>query len=419
MLILYNFIHILILILFFPLICIYIGVRAKYRSWIPARLGLGLKKDIPASTTGRHVIWIHALSVGEVTSAHPLVAALKNEMQDVSITFSASTTTGYRLARKIMAPYCSSIIPYPLDLLPVCKYFIRMVKPSLFILVETDFWPNFLAELKRKKLPAILVNGRISQRSADRYNRYSFFFKPLFSALSYLCVQTESDRKKFIRLGLNAERIQKLGNLKYEPVSEAKELNFTIDDREKQTVFIAGSTHPGEEEIIISTYQRLSKMHRLKLIIAPRDIKRAAKIAALAESCNISVQCRTKTSRFSAELLILDTIGELTSFYALGDICFVGGSLVEEGGHNPLEPAYQGKPVIFGTHMDDFEEISQDLIASGGGFAVKGREGLYELVERFLQNPDHRQLCGNAARDCVLQSQGVLRKHLELIKEII
>ena len=416
----YNFFQLIIVLLLFPLICIYIGFRKKYRNWIPLRLGKNLQDALTDSIPQKRTIWIHALSVGEVTSALPLAAALKREFGEYNFIFSASTKSGYQLGKKLLSRHCTAIIPFPLDLLPVCRYFIKTIRPDLFILIETDFWPNFLRILSRENIPAILVNGRISKHSMAQYSRYSFFFKPMFSTLTYLCVQTESDRQRFLDFGLSPEKVLKLGNLKYEPIIDShNSIDLLIPERDNTTIFIAGSTHHGEEEYILSAFLALQKEYNLKLIIAPRDIGRAENIAALARSRNISVQLRTKGTLFTADLLILDTIGELTATYAIADICFVGGSLVDEGGHNPLEPAYHGKPVIFGPYMNDFEEISQDLVACGGAFSVADQAQLQNTVKTLTRDPDYRKKIGMAAKEQVLRAKGVLGKHIELIKDIM
>jgi 3-deoxy-D-manno-octulosonic-acid transferase len=419
MLLLYNFLQALLLILLFPLLVIIIALNPKYRTMLPGRLGIHLKAAVAGLCRSRRTIWIHALSVGEVTSALPLVAKLRREAPDVNIVFSASTRTGFTLAGRIMAPYSDIVISLPLDILPVCKYFIKTISPDLFILVETDFWPNLLHELHGKNIPAILVNGRISKKSMARYTRNAFFFKPMFQTFRYLCVQNDSDQKRFIDLGLSENRILRLGNLKYEALIAEDASLPSIDKGDDRPLIIAGSTHAGEEEILLDTFVELRKHHSPRLIIAPRDIRRTGDIVEMAHARNITVQLRSTTEVFSKDLLILDSIGELAAIYALGDICFVGGSMVTIGGHNPLEPAYHGKPVIFGQYMDDFEEISQDIIAGGGGASVTGQNDLLKTLTTLLNDPEYRCRCGLSARQSVLKMEGVLNKHFALIKELL
>lgn len=419
MLLLYNFLQALFLILLFPPLVIIIALHPKYRKMLPKRLGVHLKAAVAGLRRSRRTIWIHALSVGEVTSALPLVAKLRREAPNVNIVFSASTKTGFTLAGRIMAPYSDIVIALPLDILPLCKYFIKTIRPDLFILVETDFWPNLLHGLHGEGIPAILVNGRISKKSMARYTRNAFFFTPMFQTFRYLCVQNDSDRRRFINLGLPESRILRLGNLKYEALITDGTGLPSIDKEHDRPLIIAGSTHAGEEEILLDTFVELSKHHSPRLIIAPRDIGRTDAIVEMAHDRNITVQLRSTTEVFFKDLLILDSIGELAAIYALGDICFVGGSMIAFGGHNPLEPAYHGKPVIFGQHMDDFEEISQDIIAGGGGTSVTGKNELFDTLTTLLNDPAYLRSCGISARQCVLKMEGVLDKHFALIKELL
>ena len=420
MLILYNIFQTLIVILLFPLLCIYIALKSKYRKQIPKRLGFGLKKDLGKYTPRGKIIWVHALSVGEVTSAVPLVEKIRQDINGVNIIFSASTHSGYTLGKKLLAPYYDCIIPFPLDIFIVVERFIHLIKPHLFILVETDFWPNILTSLQRKKIPVLLVNGRISKKSMEQYQKFSFFFKPMFHTISHFCVQSDDDKERLMKLDLPAGKISKMGNLKYASAFSNDDIKADqILGSVKESLFIAGSTHSGEEEILLDSYIDLKNKYPLRLIIAPRDIKRAGEIGSLAESRELSWQRRSSHNIFTSNLYILDTIGELASFYSLGDICFVGGSLVNEGGHNPLEPASRGKPVLFGPHMSDFAEICEDLIDLKGGYKINNQAELTELLIRFLEDENFRLKCGDAARQCVLQKTGLLQDHLQLIRRYL
>ena len=418
MLIPYNILQIILLILLFPLLCCYILAKTKYRRHIPQRLGLTLNRGFSRLRPQKKTLWIHALSVGEVTSALPLVVGLRKELRDTTIIFSASTQSGYDLSKKLLTPHCDLVIAFPLDLLPVCRYYIELIKPHLFVLVETDFWPNFLDQLTRYSIPALLVNGRISQKSLTLYSRYAFFFKPMFHSFRFLSVQSESDRRKCLAMGIPEERIVKLGNLKYEsaPAENAEVPAFFLQNVQEM-ILVAGSTHPGEEEILLNAYTKLRQKHFLKLVIAPRNIERAHEITALAESRGLTVQHRSGNNPFTTDLFVLDTLGELVSFYDRSDICFVGGSLVKAGGHNPLEPAGQGKPVIFGEHMDDFEEICEELILTGGAVQVTDEVEIIEILDTFLQDKNLRLQRGRAALSCVLKNRGVIEKHVQLIRE--
>jgi len=417
MLILYNLLQLFIILLFFPLLLIYIAIKTKYRRQIPKRLGIGLRKKLSTISPENKVVWVHALSVGEVTSALPLVNKLRKESSDITLVFSASTQSGYTLAEKLLASSCDVIIPFPLDVYPAAAYFIKLVQPDLFVLVETDFWPNFLHILQSKKIPAILVNGRISDKSMERYRCFHYFFSPLFTRLSLLCVQSDADRQKFIDIGVPPDKILKLGNLKYEPAPpQNTDAAAHLLEKCNDILFIAGSTHPGEEKIILQSFQKLQHNHAAKLLIAPRNIDRALEILFLAEEAGHTAQLHTDGDPLTKDVYIIDTIGDLTGFYMYCDICFVGGSLVEEGGHNPLEPANFAKPIIFGPFMTDFSEITQDLLHSGGAFTVKDSKELTVLLHELAASPEYRLQIGKAAQSCCHNMHGLLQKHINVIR---
>jgi 3-deoxy-D-manno-octulosonic-acid transferase len=419
MIFLYNILQIILLLFFWPLIILTIPAKRKYRKSIPVRLGWGLQQTLGSLMPGKKIIWIHALSVGEVTSALPLVCRIRETM-DMQIVFSTTTRTGTELAEKTIIPHVDRLIPYPLDLLPVVRHFINMIRPDLFILVETDFWPNMLASLANRNIPAILVNGRISQKSATSYMRFRYFFRPLFSSFSALCMQTARDCDNMINLGIPENLIFNLGNLKYDlPPVLSKPTDAT---RQSSRIrIIAGSTHPGEETILLSAFKRLLELRDdIALVIAPRDATRGKEIQQLADYLGFTAFCRSeKLHDPLPQLFILDTIGELADYYRSCDIAFVGGSMVDQGGHNPIEPAIAGVPILFGPHMEDFSEVAEDLLAAGGAFQVSDIETLYKLFKKLIDNPDFREDAGSAASAYIMQRQGVTEKHLELIRKFL
>ena len=411
----YNVAQVLLILLLWPLLALMVAVRPGRQRHILKRLGWSVP---PGSrhAPGRKTIWVHALSVGEVTSALPLVAGIKEGL-DVELVFSATTRSGFRLAEEVIAPHADRIIFYPIDILPVIRYFLRIIHPDLFILVETDFWPNQLSALKRKKIPALLVNGRISGKSMNAYMRFGFFFRQLFNSFSALSMQTAEDGRKLIDLGVAESKIICLGNLKFDSRSSSKTISPAGEKRHAGIRILAGSTHRGEEEMLLMAYRELKKdRHDLTLIIAPRDVSRNAEIENLAKSLGIEAFCRSQGEpAFLPDLLILDTIGDLAACYRSCDIAFTGGSLVDEGGHNPLEPAIAGIPVLFGPHMEDFAEIAEEMIAAGGAIRVDTVDGLLRSLERLIDDTPLRKTAGQAASAYVLGKQGVVNKHLELI----
>jgi 3-deoxy-D-manno-octulosonic-acid transferase len=428
MFLLYNILQLVFLPIFTPFITIFVLCSPKYRDRIPARLGFGLARKIAAYNADnencrQQTIWLHALSVGEVTSVVPLVAALRKKYPDARIIVSITTRTGKKVADVLLNKVADHIIDNPLDLLPVVARFVKYIQPSLFILVETDLWPNILLFLKKKGIPTILVNGRVSQESMASYQKLRFFFDPMFQSFSFLCMQTKRDRDKLEEFGIPPEKLRTLGNLKFDTTTDQTNSTFTAADDllpQDRILFICGSTHPGEEKILIDSYSKVKKTHpELFLIIAPRDIRRSAEIQALAADQKLSVALRSNNSRVASDILIIDTIGELIHFYAASDIGFVGGSLVKRGGHNPIEPATFGIPVIFGPNMQDFSEIAAALLIAGGATEVSGCDDLTRLLRTLLASPQLRTEQGLAALQCVKSQRGVIAKHLELITELL
>lgn len=418
MILLYTLFQLILLpFLFLPLVIIVLLVP-KYRIRTLRRLGIGLKDDVrrkPGKT-----IWLHALSVGEVSSALPLLSGLRQEMPEVQLVVSTSTRAGAEAAKKLLGNKVDRFIPFPFDFLPILGRFIRMVRPDLFILVETDFWPGILSTLKKNNIPSLLVNGRISEKSMRSYMRLPFFFKPLFACFQTLSVQNEKDKENLINLGIAHGQIETLGNLKYDTTlyssfSPNQPLSFTLPEHTK--LFVAGSTHTGEEEIILKSYKQLKDTHPgLYLVIAPRNIHRGKEIQAMAADIDLQANCRSQINAGGRDLFILDTIGELNSAYSHAECAFVGGSLVKKGGHNPIEPAVFAVPVLYGPHMSDFLEISEQLIRAGGAIKVQSKDELTTTLEQLLTNNSHRQKIGRAAQAFIRSQQGVVQRHLRLIK---
>jgi 3-deoxy-D-manno-octulosonic-acid transferase len=423
MFVLYNILQFAFLLVFFPFLILFVVCNSKYRGHIPARLGLGLAQKTSFATPCDRTFWIHALSVGEVTSAVPLVHGLRARYPTARIIVSTTTGTGKNVADSLLGSVAHRIIAGPLDLLPVVRKFIKHIQPDLFILVETDFWPNVLTCLQQEGVPAILVNGRVSEKSMLRYQRLAFFFRPMFQSFSFLCMQTNRDKKKMELLGIAPDRLPILGNLKFAPRQQSTS-NLSIDHAgllpENRIVFIAGSTHPGEEQMLLDCYSRLRSTHPdIFLVLAPRDPKRAKELVDLATASGLPASLRTSGTSLPTDIFILDTIGELADFYPLADCAFVGGSLVDKGGHNPIEPAAAGIPVLFGSHMEDFCEIADALIKAGGAIEIKGQQDLSVVLAGLVDDKEQRLRMGQAAAQWAIERNDVIAEHLALIARIL
>jgi 3-deoxy-D-manno-octulosonic-acid transferase len=428
---LYTLLSTFLFLLCLPLILAVSLLKKKYRGRSLQRLGLTLRRQIkniknsPAKKNGP-VIWIHALSVGEVTSALPLIQGLRRQYPDSTLFFSTTTRTGQATAKQLTKGLVDAVFFSPFDMFFSVQRFIHLLKPSLFILVETDFWPCWLMQMKKNNIPCLLVNGRFSQQSIANYQRLSFLFRPMFDCFDLLSLQTEQDGKNLKRLGLPAEKIVALGNLKFDANLSIK-TNLTkkitradLGLKEKRPLLVCGSTHRGEEEIIFTAWKTINKDRpELCLLLAPRDIERTDEIAKIAQNYGLHTTRRSQKNGTSTDILLLDSLGELATCYGLADIALIGGSLVDAGGHNPLEAAVAGIPVLFGPHMEDFSEISRDLVAAGGALVVTKSNEISALIIELLSNPDRAKEMGNAAKILVQNNQGVVQGHLDIIENLL
>ncbi len=424
----YNLLQFLLLPLLSPLIFPIVLLRKKYRERTLLRLGFGLAGRLSTLQAERHrpLFWIHALSTGETVSAIPLIKKIRAAMPDARIVFSTATRSGQQVAEQLPAGIIDSIIYSPLDILPVVHYFINRIKPDCFLLVETDFWPNLLHTLKQKGVPSMLLNGRVSHQALQGYRKMAFLCRPMFSALDTLCLQRQEDKGRLAEFGIEERKLHVLGNLKF---AARPTLNATLRDEinsrlpAKRLCLLAGSTHAGEEEIMVQALHTLGdEFPALCLIIAPRDPGRAKSIKRYCEENGRTAQLRSDQDAPPLPrggILLLDTIGELAACYQLADIAFIGGSLVSERGHNPLEPALFGCPVLFGSSMEDFSEIAAQLLHAKGAFQVKDGAALIATLRPLLQSETVRSRAGEAARATVSRQQDVLDSHLQLIRDLL
>lgn len=419
MLIVYNILQLLALLILGPILALWVVAAAKYRSRIPRRLGLGLVERVRALPSG-HRVWVHTLSVGEMASARPLLQRLRQEMPGVVIILSTTTRGGEEYGRRLKG-LVDCLVPFPLDCYWVVAYFVRVLRPDLFVLVETDFWPNLLARLLRVGVPALLVNGRITDSSMRGYQRFRFLFAPVFRSFWRISMQVAEDAGRLTALGVSPERIVICGNLKYDITGSSAYEGTLLDlgacGLSGRPLLVAGSTHEGEEDILLETFIALRTTHpELAMVIAPRTVSRAAAILNLGMRRGLECGLRSARGGKPCRVLILDTLGELAQVYRQADLAFVGGSLVKEGGHNPLEPALFGKPVLFGPDMSDFAEISRDLCEAGAAMTVTA-ETIHGVMTTLLAHGERRREMGQAAKGLVLAHQGASQCYLRLIRE--
>lgn len=412
--ILYHFLWSILLVFLVP------AAFLSGRNRLKERLALNLPKRLLKKDN----IWVHALSVGEVLSAVPLVAQLKAVFPDKDIVFSVSTRSGLKLAKEKLSGQVARIVTLPLDAWWCVRRVMNYVQPSVFILVETDLWPGLLAFLEQKGVNSLLVNGRISPRTLKSYLKAPALVRRMFAPLKYCLMQTHLDRDRLVRLGIDGKKVITTGNIKFdrEMASEDPERKAAwlemLGLNKHMPIWLAGSTHDGEEAVILRIFQDLKKDYPLlRLIIAPRDVGRFQEISSFISSQDVVVALRTRVSEQCSpyDVLVLDTVGELGQLYGIGSVAFVGGSLVPIGGHNLLEPADSGIPVIFGPHTHNFELMSELILKAGGALRVQNGTELYDAMKDLLSDSQLRKRMGGKAKSFVSENRGALKKVMTYI----
>lgn len=371
-------------------------------------------------------IWIHALSVGEVISALPLVDAIGLKYPDTEIVFTVATSKGMAVAQKKLDGKVRILLTMPVDFWWCIRRIVNYIKPSVFILVETDIWPGLIAHLRRRGLESILVNGRVSPGTYNSYRSVPCLVKKMFEPLELCLMQSDLDSERLLGVGIAREKIVTVGNIKFDrdwvPMNgEERGKWLTLLGLEAQDpVWVAGSTHPGEDDAVLEVFKKLRfSFDSLRLILAPRRIEQACDIRDKAQHMGLNAVLKTELSGHKRpyEVLVLNTLGELRRIYGIGRVSFVGGSLVPMGGHNLLESAGFGCPVLFGPYTHNFFDISESLLKAGGGWRVKDRDELYEAVKMLLTDENMRAGMGRLAKEFVEKNGGALELVMSYIGE--
>lgn len=393
------------------------GVRQRFGIYAPGRL---------APLAGREVFWIHAASVGEARAAIPLVQALRSAYPEVALVFTSVTETGHEIARGI--PQLDLCLFSPFDLSWVVRRVLGKLRPSLVVIVETEIWPNFVRLSEARGVPVVLVNGRISDRSFPRYRMGRFFLAPILRKFAAFCMQSEQDAERVRLMGAPAERVEVSRNLKFDmeaPLPDAGQvaaLKELYRLPEETLVWVAGSTHAGEEETVVGIYRRLLEGgESLLLVLVPRHPERCRALAEQLRGRGFAVTLRSELEEGRAflapgEILLIDGVGELMQLYAVADLVFVGGSLVPVGGHNVLEAALLKKPVLFGPYMHNFKEIAKLLEACSGGLCVADGEALARQTARLLDEAGERLRMGERGHALLEENAGATGRTLAAIR---
>ena len=374
--------------------------------------------------SSRPIIWVHAVSLGEVVAAAPLVKALHKRHPEFRYIVTTVTETGREAVEQRLGDIAEHRYA-PLDFPWAVADMVRRLRPMLYVFVETEIWPNLLWTLRKQDVPSVLVNGRLSSRSFRRQDLpvVRSFYRSVLQTVTLCLMQSHRDRDRLVALGADPTRVHVTGNIKFDQplpdVRSDESLRRSFGIGEHEQLILAGSTHPGEEELLVSAYRHIVKTYpSTVLMLAPRHIERAERVEATLREAGVVVQRRSRIreKQSGPRVVILDTRGELSRAYREAVVAFVGGTLVPVGGHNLLEPAVWGTPVMFGPHTDHCAEVATLLSEAGGGRRVAGVEDLVASLDEWLGQPEIRSRVGQAARLAVLDNQGALTRSLELIE---
>jgi 3-deoxy-D-manno-octulosonic-acid transferase len=411
------------------------GWRQGEKRVLQERLG-ALPPEItarPNAPGNRGAIWIHAVSVGEVLAAKPLVEGLKHRMRDRAIYVSTTTETGQQLARERLSS-ADVVFYFPLDWVAPVRRALRVMHPAMVIIMETEIWPNFLREAKRIGIPVLFANARISERSFARYNRWKSlvteFYAEVLQSANLFLAQTPEDAARLREMGAPEDRIEVVGNLKYDSEPPAASafgswLSGQISEQERWPVLVAGSVVAQEEDAVLAAYDIVQRRWRhTLLILAPRKPDRFDAAAEVVEAGGWHLVRRSKVDLQAPldddiDVILLDSIGELAGLYSLADAVFVGGSLVSAGGHNILEPAWFARPPVFGNSMENFREMADQFLRARAAVQVTSGPQLGAVWGQLIDDVSLREQMGAAARKLWDQNRGATERCLDRITAVL
>ncbi|WP_044616566.1 lipid IV(A) 3-deoxy-D-manno-octulosonic acid transferase [Gynuella sunshinyii] len=398
------------------------------RLWLKSRsspgYGKGWSERLGKCVVPEHraVIWFHAVSLGESVAATPLIERCQQELASFEYLITNTTATG---AEYIQKHFGNSVFHQylPYDHPWIVRRFLRKLAPKILVIMETEMWPNLLHECDKKNITVLLANGRMNPKSAGRYLKAPALTEPMFAAIQKVAVQTESDYQQFVRLGFASEQLILCGNLKFDQALDEDKIIIGKQwyQQWQRPVWIAASTHQGEEDLALEVHKRLLQSYPdLLLILVPRHPERFDMVANKVESYGLNFvrHGQEQIPQSDTQVFLGDTLGQLISYYQASDICFVGGSLVPVGGHNPLEPAALGKPVLMGPETFKCEDICKQLSEAGGLVRVR-TDSLFKEVDLLLQSPARREQLAEAGKQMVDRSRGAVIRQFHVIEEML
>jgi 3-deoxy-D-manno-octulosonic-acid transferase len=398
----------------------YIGSLTQRMGYLPVTFNLD----------GDESIWIHAVSVGEALTARALIAELREKYPGLKLFLSTTTLTGQNIGRSLQG--VDAVFFFPFDLPPFVNRTLRLVKPRLFIMMETEIWPNLLRACRRQGVKTMLVNGRISARSYPRYRMARSFFRPVLGDVDRFCMQSDESARRIVDIGADPARVTVTGSLKFDSMDSpaavaagrgaGRVLRF-FRVPSGRLVFMAASTLKGEEAPVLAAFAAVRRVHQNALLVmAPRKPERFGDAEALARAEGYRVLKRSELgidAEPRADVVILDTMGELAQLFQIATVVFVGGSLVDAGGHNILEPAVHGKPIVFGPHMQNFTEIAEAFLRNQAAIQVADAGALTKAIVRLCGDSVERARLGAAARALVEANRGAKPRTLDAIAALV
>ena len=408
--------RILSTILFLISLPIYAAVRACRGKFLPGwkeKLGKFIAPEL-----GEKVIMFHGVSVGEVIALENLIKKTKATFPDYKIVITTGTKTGQEIAHKKFENVADFITYFPFDITICVELFLKKIKPSVVLIAETELWPTFAAYCKKREIPLFVINGRISDSTYKSYRLLKGFFKELFKNYTKILTQSEEDKEKFISIGAPSDKTMVMKNLKF----DVKRIDANIEiGKGNNRIIIAGSTHKGEDEIVLNSFSELKKeFPDIKLLLAPRHLTRVNNVKELVEKTNLPYGQRSNNDTFSNnDIIILDTLGELSKMYQICDFAFIGGSFNKTGGHNPLEAVVYNKPAISGPSIHNFRDIYWILSRSKAGKVVKTPQELTNYMHKLLEDKEFYIESCNDCKTVFEFQQGAMEFVINELKSIL
>ena len=411
-------VYFLALLLGFPYLLYKVISTPGARGSLGARLGW-----IPSRDSEKPLMILHGVSVGEIKASRTLFAGLEKSFPGWDFVVTSTTPAGFEMARKVYPEI--PVHYFPADLSFSVNRFLRRLRPQAIILMEVEIWPNFLSQARRNSVPVFLANGRISNRSFRRYRAFRRLLFHPFEKIQHYCVQTEEYQQRFRELGVPENRIDVTGSLKFDTAlpsvssEEVEKIRDSLGLSLNRPVFVAGSTHAGEEMLVLRAFEELRKKHeQLVLILVPRYPNRADEVSELVRKSGMVPQRKSMLpagNSLGDSVLVVDTMGELEKSYAIASAVFVGGSLVPRGGQNMIEPAALGRPVFFGPLIENFAEMGGMLVEGGGADFVRDASDMEKKIDRVLSSPDFGEAMGQKGKALVERLRGATNRTVEIL----